>query len=408
MGIVAGKVMPRPRGPYDETTAYRILDMVTLNNKLWIAKKSNLIGVEPSEANRDSWMLAVDGTTDVNELATEIYEKFNAIDATFETVDARFENANTSITENSNSISDLDGRMAAAEETIATMGDSLTIETVSTAEKGNTKPITSGGVYNLLNSEMEFNGGANDYEYHKGSYSAKTGGITAQTFTNETKATSNGIRSRTMNSFVMAASDSLTLESNANSNADNTDLTSWWPWDSKIILNSIPGISFSVSGKAGASTIYFQTDAFACINDNTVDLGRANWRWKNIYANTSTITTSDAREKENIKSITVQEAKDLIMGLKPVSYKFINGTSDRTHRGLIAQEVESLIEEIGLDTKDFAGLIKTPREDSDGNVIDDYVYGLRYEEFIAPLIKMCQSLQNEVDDLKARLGGDQN
>ena len=96
------------------------------------------------------------------------------------------------------------------------------------------------------------------------------------------------------------------------------------------------------------------------------------------------------------------------MGLKPVSYKFINGTSNRTHRGLIAQEVESLIEEIGLDTKDFAGLIKTPREDSDGNVIDDYVYGLRYEEFIAPLIKMCQSLQNEVDDLKARLGGDQN
>lgn len=405
MGIVAGKVMPRPRGPYDETTAYRILDMVTLNNKLWIAKKSNLIGVEPSEANRDSWMLAVDGTTDVNEFATEIYQKFDAIDATFETVDARFENANTSITENSNSISDLDGRMAAAEESIATIGDSLTIETDSTAVKGSTKPITSGGVYNLFNSEIEVNAGTNNYECHGSSYSAMAGGITSRSYTNETKTTSGGIRSRQINSYMMAGPDSLTLRSKATLNSDNTDLTSWWPWDSNIILNSTPGISFSVSGQAGTSTIYFQTDTFACINDNIVDLGRANWRWKNIYANSSTITTSDSREKKDIKSITEQEAKDLIMGLNPVSYKFINGTSDRTHRGLVAQEVETLIGQIGLDTKDFAGLIKAPREDSDGNVIDDYAYGLRYEEFIAPLIKMCQNLQNEVDELKARLFG---
>ena len=45
------------------------------------------------------------------------------------------------------------------------------------------------------------------------------------------------------------------------------------------------------------------------------------------------------------------------------------------------------------------------------NIIDEpvegeYIYGLRYDEFVAILIKMCQNLQNEVDKLKIRLGGE--
>lgn len=72
MGAVAGRVMIMPKGPYDNNTLYKILDAVTFHNKLWLAKKSNLIGVEPSEDNGDSWMLSIDGTTDVNEVGEAI------------------------------------------------------------------------------------------------------------------------------------------------------------------------------------------------------------------------------------------------------------------------------------------------------------------------------------------------
>ena len=110
--------------------------------------------------------------------------------------------------------------------------------------------------------------------------------------------------------------------------------------------------------------------------------------------------------KKNISDLNSEQITAIIMGLRPVSFKFIDGTSDRTHYGLIAQEVESLVNGLGISNKDFAPLIKTAKTDEDGNVIDgEYTYGLRYSEFTGLLIKMCQNLQNEVDELKNRLGG---
>lgn len=96
MGAVAGKVMPRPRGPYDATAVYDILDMVTLDNKLWVAKRSNIQGVEPAETN-EYWMLAVDGTTDVNELDTKYTAQFNEIDRKLTEADEKIVEANEKI-----------------------------------------------------------------------------------------------------------------------------------------------------------------------------------------------------------------------------------------------------------------------------------------------------------------------
>ena len=39
----------------------------------------------------------------------------------------------------------------------------------------------------------------------------------------------------------------------------------------------------------------------------------------------------------------------------------------------------------------------------DQAVEGEYIYGLRYEEFISPLIKMVQDQQREIESLKARL-----
>lgn len=86
MGVVAGRVMPIPKGPYDAAAIYYILDMVTLNNKLWIAKQSNFSNHEPT-ATDEYWMLAVDGTTDVKALEAEITEKFTEYDGKFTTIE---------------------------------------------------------------------------------------------------------------------------------------------------------------------------------------------------------------------------------------------------------------------------------------------------------------------------------
>ena len=86
MGVVAGRVMPIPKGPYDASAIYNILDMVTLNNKLWIAKQSNFSNHEPT-ATDEYWMLAVDGTTDVKALEDEITKKFTEYDGKFTTIE---------------------------------------------------------------------------------------------------------------------------------------------------------------------------------------------------------------------------------------------------------------------------------------------------------------------------------
>jgi hypothetical protein len=70
----------------------------------------------------------------------------------------------------------------------------------------------------------------------------------------------------------------------------------------------------------------------------------------------------------------------------------------RTHYGLIAQDVKQTLDEIGIPTKDFAGYVA-------GDVENDEVLGLRYEEFISPMIKAIQELSQKVNNLEAQISG---
>lgn len=88
--------MPIPKGPYDAAAVYNILDMVTLNNKLWVAKQSNFSNQEPVQTN-EYWMLAVDGTTDVKALEQVITEKFTEYDGKFATVEEQLAATLTSV-----------------------------------------------------------------------------------------------------------------------------------------------------------------------------------------------------------------------------------------------------------------------------------------------------------------------
>lgn len=132
-------------------------------------------------------------------------------------------------------------------------------------------------------------------------------------------------------------------------------------------------------------------------NTSDIVLGTASKRWGQIYSTKSTIATSDREEKKNITII--DKAKEFIMKLKPVSYMFNNATSDRHHYGFIAQDVEEAMNELDMTSLDFGGFCKDLKEDSD----NEYIYGLRYEEFIAPLVATVQQQQKEIDGLKAEI-----
>jgi len=143
-------------------------------------------------------------------------------------------------------------------------------------------------------------------------------------------------------------------------------------------------------------------------------LGGPNYRWGQIYSTNSAISTSDRNEKKDIKPLD-ESARDFIMALNPVSYKYINGKSDRTHYGMIAQDVEEEMAELGMTAKDFGGFCKDQktvpymREENGVSIKDDmpvegeYRYGLRYEEFMAPAIKTIQLQQEELTELKTEL-----
>jgi hypothetical protein len=141
---------------------------------------------------------------------------------------------------------------------------------------------------------------------------------------------------------------------------------------------------------------------FRPATDNQLNLGISTKRWATVYAVTSTISTSDRTEKNTIEPLDTAKTLAFITALNPVSYKYNNGTSGRLHYGMISQDVEDEMAALGMTSLDFAGFIKSPKTDDAGNDISaesGYLYGLRYEEFIAPLIKAVQYLNSKINAL---------
>lgn len=180
--------------------------------------------------------------------------------------------------------------------------------------------------------------------------------------------------------------------------------------------------------------VVLQGGIFREAGDGLLNLGNGSHRWAVVYAKTGSINTSDRNEKNTIADIDPEQAEKLIMGLKPSTFKFNDGTSGRTHWGLISQDIEELLPQIGMSDLDFAGFIKTPKtedyyEDVPETVTDEetgeektvtrkelktrtvegeYVYALRYSEFIAPLICMVQKQQKQIENLERRLSALEN
>ena len=142
---------------------------------------------------------------------------------------------------------------------------------------------------------------------------------------------------------------------------------------------------------------------------NNVQLGNATYNTslfgRNVWLNgTSTAVTSDERVKKDF--ITLENYEVFFDALKPCGFRYKFGESGRIHTGLKAQDVVRALEQSGLNTNEFAGVVL---DDADKDYfrevygyVPDYVpdqlYSLRYEEFIPLNIYMTQKNKKQIQE----------
>lgn len=125
----------------------------------------------------------------------------------------------------------------------------------------------------------------------------------------------------------------------------------------------------------------------------------------NIHGNV--ISDSDKNVKKDIQALDIEDSAHFIYSLIPSEFRFKNGTSNRLHHGLIAQEVKKSMGDsdwgLFIDKKvDNENYIETEVNSETGEQIQLLTarYALRYDELIADLIATVQSLNNRLKALE--------
>ncbi|WP_338721737.1 DUF2793 domain-containing protein [Devosia sp. XK-2] len=124
--------------------------------------------------------------------------------------------------------------------------------------------------------------------------------------------------------------------------------------------------------------------------DNAQTLGASGARWSAVWSATGTIQTSDERHKSGIAPSDL--GLDFIRRLEPVRYAW-KGGDERHHYGLVAQRVAAIVADLAID---FGGHVLADPQDPDSQ------QALRYDQFIAPLIKAVQELAERVEGLERK------
>jgi hypothetical protein len=177
--------------------------------------------------------------------------------------------------------------------------------------------------------------------------------------------------------------------------------------------NSDPRIVFY--GGTGSNLTY-NTNVLALYpgTDGGLTLGTSSFRWGQIYSTSGSISTSDAREKEQVEELNEAELR-VAKKLKTLIRKFKwsdavkkKGDAARIHVGIIAQDVQTAFESEGLDAHQYgifcydSSWVRTEEvddlktgekviqkilcSDTEEGAICETRYGVRYEELLAFII----------------------
>lgn len=159
--------------------------------------------------------------------------------------------------------------------------------------------------------------------------------------------------------------------------------------DSSTAATSLPYVEFAYGKDTG---VY----SWAPKTDNAYYLGYTSARWKQLYAGTTTIATSDERLKDNISAVP-DSVLDAWGDVDWSQFQFRDAIAEkgenkaRLHNGLVAQRIDAAFKAHGQDASRY-GLFcydeweATPEEkDEQGNVTEEAkpagnIYSLRYEE----------------------------
>lgn len=299
-------------------------------------------------------------------------------------------------------------------ETIA--GTKTFSSTISGSVNGNAATVTN-GVYTTGNQTI---GGTKTFSSTiSGSINGNAATVTNGVYTTGdqtiggTKTFSSALSVKNTLPTFKLANSKVTKGTNPSSGSDyqwrfnftdssNNDLGRIWQMvnsngDTWIELKSYPNTS-STSGEAGVSIRRFNdgTRSFHPTTASIVSLGRSGARWKEIYADTSTISTSDERLKQNIEELP-DEVLEAWGEVGFYRFKFKSSVSEkglenaRYHTGVVAQRIKSIFESHNLDASKY-GLFcydewgyEPEEKDEDGDIISPErpagsEYSIRYEE----------------------------
>ena len=179
---------------------------------------------------------------------------------------------------------------------------------------------------------------------------------------------------------------------------------------SRINSTEYKGALFTVSNTIGSNFMLQNYEGKSLTNCelSLYGTGRVRYNWYvngTIYGNVS--SDSDKNIKKDIQALDIEDSAHFIYSLIPSEFRFKNGTSNRLHHGLIAQEVkESMGDDdwgLFIDKKvDDANYSETAINELTGEQTQLMTarYSLRYDELIADLIATVQSLNNRLKALE--------
>lgn len=148
----------------------------------------------------------------------------------------------------------------------------------------------------------------------------------------------------------------------------------------------------------------------------TASLGTAMYPFDNAYLKNAATVTSDERLKTSVEDVDGDKALALLKALRPVTFTMQVGKTEvvaadedgnptdirtvpgaRRHAGLIAQEVRAALESTGENPSDNGLWCLADPTDPNSKQM------LRYEELIAPMLKVIQMQQERIEALEAKL-----
>jgi hypothetical protein len=225
------------------------------------------------------------------------------------------------------------------------------------------------------------------------------------------------LRGQSYDGTTSTDSGSIRIDSDGGASAGSTP--------GKIIFSTTPSAAADstdrISIGSGGNIVPVTDNAYAC--------GGTGARWTSVWAANGAIQTSDQREKGDITPSAL--GLDFVNALRPVSYRWLSGGNEvvrqvyldadgreipdgevipdgatpgriitrkrpgnRTHWGLIAQEVKMTCDAMGVD---FGGWVLSDAANPDSQ------QALRYDQFVGPLIKAVQELTVRVKTLESKL-----